>query len=348
MTEPRISARKTPRTVDGIMSTHHLSIPPSRMAKAVLAVLSGTPAEVAAAEINAHPETLAEAVETYQAAGYQALEARTAEHGWYSVRVQFSDWQAAEQVAVIDLGPRLDRLHDKLIDEWWFIRKRPCWRLRLRPLGGRAPGMKAVVNDMLNDLVASGVLSRWWPAIYEPEDTSFGGPVGTEIAHTLFCADSRHILSYLRKTPSDVGRKEMSLLLCATLLSAAGLDCFERGNLWNGVAELRPVPADIPPDRLKDLAEQILPLAAAGPGSLIPDGQAADLLTQWTAVFRDAGQSFGEAAAVGHLHRGIRHALTHLVIFHWNRIGLPATTQGVLSRAAREALLPTGNRPGPS
>ncbi|MEU6720199.1 thiopeptide-type bacteriocin biosynthesis protein [Nonomuraea sp. NPDC046802] len=317
--------------------------PPNKMAEAVLAVLSGTPAEVAAAAINARAETLAEAVEAFQTAGYQALEARTADHGWYSVRVQFADWESAEQAAVADLGPRLDRLCDrKMISEWWFIRKHPCWRLRLRPLGELVPEVKAAVNTTLNELAVSGVLSRWWPAIYEPEDASFGGPVGTEIAHALFCADSHRILTYLRTPPPDIGRKEMSILLCATLLSAAGLDVFERGNVWNSIAALRPVPIDAPPDRLKNLAEQIRPLVAARAGSVALDGQAAAFITPWTAVFRDAGQSLGEAATAGHLDRGIRHILTHLVIFHWNRLGLPATTQGILSSAARQALLPSG------
>ncbi|MEV0306551.1 thiopeptide-type bacteriocin biosynthesis protein [Nonomuraea fuscirosea] len=312
---------------------------PRKMAQAVLMVLSGTPTNVAAAAISTRPETLTDAIETYQSAGYQALEAQMANHAWYSVRVQFTDWYSAEQAAVSDLGPRLSELQDrKLISEWWFIRKHPCWRLRLRPLDGLIPEAKAAVNTALNDLTTSKVLTRWWPAIYEPEDASFGGHIGVEIAHNLFCADSRHVLAYLQK-PTDVGRKEVSMLLCATLLSAAGLDHFERGNLWNHVAELRPLPPDTPSDLLQELVERIRPLVAARTGSLTPDGPSAFAMP-WATVFRDAGQSLGEAASAGHLDRGIRHILTHLVIFHWNRLGLPPTTQAVLSHAACEALLP--------
>ncbi|MEU8356300.1 thiopeptide-type bacteriocin biosynthesis protein [Nonomuraea sp. NPDC048882] len=317
-------------------------VPPNKLAEAVLAVLAGTPAKVAAAAINTRAEILNDAVEAYQAAGYQALEARTADHGWYSIRTQFAGWNTAEQAAVTDLGPRLNHLQErKLIGEWWFIRKHPCWRLRLRPLSGLVPEAKAAVNAVLNDLTVSGVLTRWWPAIYEPEDASFGGPVGTEIAHALFSTDSHHILAYLRQPSPDVNRKEVSILLCATLLSAAGLDRFERGNLWNRVSELRPLPANTPPDRLEDLVERIRPLVDCDIGSIAPDGPCA-FAVPWAAAFRDTGQRLGEAASFGRLDRGIRHVITHLVIFHWNRLGLPATTQGILSRAASKTLLPTG------
>ncbi|MGW0802829.1 thiopeptide-type bacteriocin biosynthesis protein [Nonomuraea sp. NPDC002799] len=315
------------------------------MADAVLAVLAGTPAKVAAAAINTRTETLIDAIEAYQAAGYQALKARTADHGWYSIRAQFADWDTAEQAAINDLGPRLDHLQDrKLIGEWWFIRKHPCWRLRLRPFGALVPETKAAINAALNELTVSGVLTRWWPVIYEPETASFGGPVGTEIAHSLFSADSHHILAYLRQPSPDVNRKEVSMVLCATLLSAAGLDRFERGNLWNRITELRPLPANTPPSRLEDLTERIRPLVDSNIGSIDPDGPCAFAMP-WAAVFRDAGQHLGEATSAGSLDRGIRHVITHLVIFHWNRLGLPALTQGILSRAASQALLPTGNGP---
>jgi thiopeptide-type bacteriocin biosynthesis protein len=92
---------------------------------------------------------------------------------------------------------------------------------------------------------------------------------------------------------------------------------------------------------LADLAERIRPLVAARTGSVTPDGPCA-FAAPWVAIFRDAGRSLGEAASAGHLDRGVRHVLTHVVIFHWNRLGLPATTQGILSRAACEALLPSG------
>ncbi|ABW14727.1 hypothetical protein Franean1_5369 [Parafrankia sp. EAN1pec] len=46
------------------------------------------------------------------------------------------------------------------------------------------------------------------------------------------------------------------------------------------------------------------------------------------------------AAAQTHLGRGLRAILTHVLIFHWNRLGLSATSQAVLAHAAAAALLP--------
>jgi thiopeptide-type bacteriocin biosynthesis protein len=66
----------------------------------------------------------------------------------------------------------------------------------------------------------------------------------------------------------------------------------------------------------------------------------APLATQWHDAFSDAGLRLGESARHGELDRGLRAVLTHVVIFHWNRLGLPASTQGILATAARDAYLP--------
>lgn len=229
-----------------------------------------------------------------------------------------------------------------MISSWWFIRKKPFWRLRLR-LGDKvAPDhARSAVNVILDDLVTSNVISRWWPVIYEPETAAFGGALGIKIAHTLFHTDSRHILSHLRRPSEDgIGRKELSMLLCATMLSAAGLDRFERGDVWHRIAELRPVPAVTPLSKLEAMADRLRPLLAAPIDQAAPAGACAWTIS-WAAAFGHAGRSLRSAASTGQLDRGVRHVLTHLVIFRWNRLGLSTTSQAVLSRAAREALLPS-------
>jgi thiopeptide-type bacteriocin biosynthesis protein len=60
----------------------------------------------------------------------------------------------------------------------------------------------------------------------------------------------------------------------------------------------------------------------------------------WLAAFRTAGRQLGDDATNGHLDRGLRAILTHVVIFHWNRFGLSAASQSILARAAATALLP--------
>jgi thiopeptide-type bacteriocin biosynthesis protein len=68
------------------------------------------------------------------------------------------------------------------------------------------------------------------------------------------------------------------------------------------------------------------------------DGQAA-YTAPWLAAHVQAGQKLGTAANGGHLDRGLRAVLAQIVIFHWNRLGLPAHTQGILAHAAKAAIL---------
>ncbi|GAA5046661.1 hypothetical protein GCM10023259_020750 [Thermocatellispora tengchongensis] len=323
------------------LTTRPTTATPDRIAAAVLTVLSGTQVAAAAAEVGIPAAHLADAVEAYRAAGYRALEDRAAESGWYHVRVEFPDWKTAERTAAVILGPRLEVLQDRgLVEAWWFIRKYPCWRLRLRPINNAGlETLKAAVNAVLEDLTAAKVISRWWPTVYEPETAAFGGPTGIDIAHELFCAETAHVLRYLRRPTLPIGRREISMLVCGTLLSAADLDRFERGDVWNRIAELRPLPAAASTDRLQALADRLRPLVAAPIGSLDPSGPGA-FAASWAAAARQAGHALAEASATGLLDRGIRHILTHLVIFHWNRMGLSATAQAILSRAARQAVLP--------
>src|SRR5439155_899575 len=134
----------------------------SELAAGVLTVLAGADLATIAANHALDPADLDDAVQTYQAAGLAALE-RRAEHAWYQVRVQFPDWSAAEAVGAERLGPALDRLDTEgTVAGWWFLRKHPCWRLRL--LGADT----AAVNRVLDELTDTGAIARWWPTVYEP------------------------------------------------------------------------------------------------------------------------------------------------------------------------------------
>ena len=70
----------------------------------------------------------------------------------------------------------------------------------------------------------------------------------------------------------------------------------------------------------------------------------------WYTAFCSAGTNLQHLREAGKLSRGLRAAITLHVIFHWNRIGLPATTQATLAQAAKEAIFgetPANTRPGP-
>jgi thiopeptide-type bacteriocin biosynthesis protein len=320
------------------MSADHLTTRlPSEFAVGVLAVLAGADLDITAASHALDPADLDDAVRTYQAAGLAALQQRGNE-AWYQVRVEFGDWSAAEQVGALRLGPALDQLSaDGAVAGWWFLRKHPCWRLRL--LGADT----AAVDHALDDLVTSAVIARWWPTVYEPETAAFGGPAGMDCVHDLFCADSRGVLDYLRHDTPGLGRRELSILLLGGLMRAAGLDGFECGDVFDRVGRLRPTLAATDTARIGRLADQVrgfLSMSAQSNSALFTPGGPIAHTAPWLAAFRTAGRQFGDDASNGHLDRGLRAILTHVVIFHWNRFGLSAASQSILARAAATALLP--------
>ncbi|WP_043632774.1 thiopeptide-type bacteriocin biosynthesis protein [Nonomuraea candida] len=320
------------------MPPHHLTTAaPHQLANGVLALLAGADLDTAAADAGVDPADLDEAATVYRAAGLTALEQR-AEAGWYQLRVQFPDGNTAETIGAHELMPRLERLHaDGAINGWWFLRKPPGWRLRLRD-ADRDP-----VDDLFNELTATGTITHWWPTVYEPETAAFGGPAGMQAAHDLFHADSLGVLEYARQAAPDLGRRELSIVLINALLQAAGLDWFERGDVFARAARLRPAPATADVGQVEKLSAHVRTLLAAPAQPdrepFAPGGLAA-FAAPWLTAWQAAGNELGRAAAEGRIHRGLRALLTHVVIFHWNRFGLSATTQDVLSRAAAAAFLP--------
>lgn len=324
------------------MSADHLTPAPYQLAVGVQAVLAGTDMSTAAADCGLDPADLDEAVQTYHAAGLAALEQR-AEHAWYQVNVEFSDWSTAETVGTTYLGPRLAHLEGcGELGTWWFLRKHPCWRLRLRGAD------VAAVNQLLDELTATGAIAHWLPTTYEPETAAFGGANGMDTIHDLFCADSRGVLDYLRHEHPGIGRRELSILLISGLLEAAGLDAFERGDVFARVAQLRPTPTDANTTRIEQLAENVRVLLSVpdlSTSGLFSPGEPAAHASPWLTAFQTAGHQLGTAAVQGQLKRGLRAVLTHVLIFHWNRFGLSATSQSLLARAATSALLPDTDSP---
>jgi thiopeptide-type bacteriocin biosynthesis protein len=211
-----------------------------------------------------------------------------------------------------------------LITSWWFIRKGP-WRVRYQ----LASQPSSSDGDPIHPSLATGFTST--RDIYEPETHAFGGPAGMDLAHTLFHHDSSHLLSFLRAGAPD--RRERSLILCTALMRAAGLDINEQGDVWARVADHRasvpisPVDADV----WNSFTDDISHIIRGRAGSDVLD-------RRWLTAFEDAGRALRILREEGALTRGLRAITALHVIFHWNRIGLPATTQAALARAANDAI----------
>jgi len=326
--------------------------------RAILAVLAGEPPATAAARNAVTAADLTAALALYQAAGRAALETQATSEDWYQIHVEFADWDLAENNMAVHLWPQLRAAEtDGALSSWWYIRKAPCWRLRFQAGAAGPTIMKKAVAAMIEDLARRDLVTRWWPGIYEPETCVFGGPEGIAAAHRLFHADSSHILGYLNRTAPDapanpvLGRRELSILLCSALLRAANLDWHEQGDTWHRVTHMRPLPTDAHTDKMPALTGQIRRLLSLDTGPLsLPDHATGPLAfaRTWLAAFTHAGNAIGTAAHEGVLQRGLRDVLAHHVIFHWNRLGLPTRTQGVLARAAFETILnPVHRQPEP-
>ncbi|MEU5553379.1 thiopeptide-type bacteriocin biosynthesis protein [Micromonospora sp. NPDC047793] len=247
------------------------------------------------------------------------------EIAWKQVNIHYPGHRRhdREQAAVPHLRRVLPAAETAgLISAWWFIRKGP-WRIRYLPTTAHH-----WPEDPSHRLLTDGVV--WTSDTYEPETHAFGGLDAMDAAHTLFHHDSHHLLTYLHGHPTD--RRERSLILCTALMRAAGLDLNEQGDVWARVAQRRadhlsqrPAP-DL--DRWRAFTEKVHYL-------LLGSTRAPN---SWHTGFESTGTTLRGLRDTGRLTRGLRAVIVEHLIFHWNRIGIPAAAQATLAQAATEAL----------
>jgi thiopeptide-type bacteriocin biosynthesis protein len=259
---------------------------------------------------------------------------------WRQVSIAFPDWDRAEATVLAGLAPQLAAAETGgLIDASFFIRKRPCWRVRYLPAAGTAHQARTRIEDYLGEMTSSRLADTWTAAVYEPEVHAFGGDRAMTVAHRLFHHDSRCLLAYLR---GDLGagtahRREISVLLCSIFLRAARQEWYEQGDIWARVAAHRELPAGhnpADPGRLAAVRRLVTVDAESQMRGDAPLAWAAG----WAASYETAGRDLAGLAATGHLHRGLRDILAHHVIFAWNRLGLPYATQAILAATARTVI----------
>ncbi|MEV0446232.1 methyltransferase, FxLD system [Streptomyces spectabilis] len=251
---------------------------------------------------------------------------------WRQINLRYESWQTAEHTAVDHLLPLLNTAEtDGRITAWWFIRKRETWRLRILA----APGRETPADAVLAQLAGHPAVQEQARLVYEPEARRFGGREAMDIAHQLFHADSRHILTHLATAQDDHDlRRELGVRLATRLMSAADQDFYEQGDIWAALAEHRtttesptPSPATLLAVRKLVVAERD---AADSPLSHHPS---------WASEFEDAGGSLSLLSQRGCLTRGLRAVLTDHILFAFNRLGVAASDQAVLATAASRVIL---------
>lgn len=221
----------------------------------------------------------------------------------------------------------------------------PRWRLRYHPA---SPDATTVLDALLDELVRAGILASWTHGIYEPEETAFGGPAAMKIAHTLFHQDSRHLLGKLTRQQAasspGLARRELAVLLPSAAMRAAGLDWYEQGDVWARIAAVRPGYGIPSTQRHRAAVHRLMTADVSTTSGSVTEGRLAPL-AEWLAIFEWFGQQLAGLNRLGRLERGLRAVVAHHVIFHWNRLGLPAEDQHTLSTLAKEAVMGTSHNP---
>ncbi|HEX8346961.1 MAG TPA: methyltransferase, FxLD system [Actinoplanes sp.] len=248
---------------------------------------------------------------------------------WYQIVVNCTDWQAAGDLATTRLQSLLtDAVDTGAITGWWYVRKGPLWRLRLQTGTGQESTPHVLLHQIAAMLAAEAPVVAFGDGLYEPETYRFGGEAGMDAAHELFIADSRHTLQYLAITNGPHHRREIAVRLATRLMTAAGLDFYEQGDVWRQITDHRGGEGADPAPATTAAVHQLLTAAGESPTSPLTTTPA------WPAAFDTAGRTLAELAHHGDLTRGLRAVLTDHLLFHFNRIGISAADQRLLATAA--------------
>ncbi|WP_165989007.1 thiopeptide-type bacteriocin biosynthesis protein [Streptomyces sp. YIM 98790] len=267
---------------------------------------------------------------------------------WHQRVLTFAHHHDVEPAAVTHLRPGMAHAEKTgLIDAWFFIRKGHELRLRYRPAShDLTDEADEHMRTLLTGMEQSTSLTSWVTTVYEPELHAFGGPEAMDTAHDLFHHDSNHTLAHLAQltAPGHIdNRRELSVLLCSTLLRAAGQEWFEQGDVWAKVTELRPAGDGRPPQPLPPLAPALKRLMTTDTSSASAT-TSLSFASEWFAAFQQAGRRLSAHQHDGDLTRGHRAVLAHHVIFHWNRLGVPSAVQGRLAATASSLIFDTESR----
>ncbi|MGW1729180.1 thiopeptide-type bacteriocin biosynthesis protein [Streptomyces sp. NPDC002306] len=254
---------------------------------------------------------------------------------WRQANIAFPDWEHAETVALARLVPLLRAAEDdRLLTAWFFIRKRPCWRVRYWPDTG---GHDRISNG-LDALTIEGAITAWTETIYEPEAHAFGGAEAIASAHRLFHRDSRSITDLLQ-SDARRHRREASLMLCSLMMRCARLDWYEQGDVWARAGAHRVLPAGTGQGDGGRMLSAVHRLISVNSETMMSVGGPLAQVAEWAEAYANAGRELAHLADSGRLHRGLRDVLAHHVLFAWNRLGMPYTTQATLAAAAKTAIL---------
>ena len=264
----------------------------------------------------------------------------TAPQRWLYLRISVLPENAAEFMAR-DLAPILCKMQsDGDILGWWWLGKQDitgsALRIRIYPQG-RFDSIAEFLETHLKQIGC-----RFSRLQYEPEMRLFGGSTGIDLAHRLFCCESRFLADWMQ---TDISRKPpllppgLSLALIFKLITACGLDIFECWDLFDKVCDKRGASGihEKLIEETRTLARKVL---LSGPEKIFQlyQGLHAHLLAQYRTHLEGLASEIAVAHFNGRLEYGLRQFLVPIVLFHWNRIDMPAHYQIALANATRKEL----------
>ncbi|HET7488859.1 MAG TPA: thiopeptide-type bacteriocin biosynthesis protein [Acidimicrobiales bacterium] len=210
---------------------------------------------------------------------------------------------------------------------FFFQRKPPDLRLRFG--AGDLAAVGAAVEAALEGPVGDGHVTRWWTAVYEPEERKFGGPAAMEAVHAWFDADTRAWLR-LATEPNATGEAPHPAVVCAAvandLYGRALGDADEVWDTWRNVQDrLAGIPpAPLPVGRWPALDE----LEESLPASVVAGYRTAD---------EELAGGLRRAAEAGALTAGRRAILPFVSQHTFQRWGLDGPAQAEVARVMAAA-----------
>lgn len=181
---------------------------------------------------------------------------------------------------------------------------------------------------------------EWAELTYEPELSAFGGCEAIKIAHEFHRVDSLNRIAFAGThqrdcRPSTGMLSKCSLILCSSLMKAAGLDWYEQGDVWTRLTRHRPpltIQARMTSSDVTVTKELLTNRSLIdSPVGKMP---CAHTLHQWAVQIGECARMLTEVHGLGKLTRGIRGVLCNWIVFHWNRLGIPYGAQSRLASFA--------------
>lgn len=255
---------------------------------------------------------------------------------WINLRISMEQ-RPTREFLIDNMGPlvaSLAEVHSPAA--WWFLVKRDVDGVAMRLRIASSEGDRGATHRAIDSWLERQQLQAAFP-IYEPEYHIFGGPVGMQLAHQAFCADSAFVHTFV----STIGPKAerlllpvgLSLIALVRLIRATGADDFELIDIFERVKRMRPL-AEESAAKLPQVTQWVTTLLESDT-ALLPsiDAPIEHAFHEYLKKMLACGEQLSTANVRGRLQGGIRQVLAGIAIFHWNRVGYSVNEQALFAHA---------------